>query len=58
MLTFNFSVVQVDLFISSSLAEAFAICGYAFPGFPHFTFVLVWTQIVNLYYSDCRALMC
>ena len=43
---------------SCNCVEAFAICGYAFPGFPHFTFVLVWKQIVNLYYSDCRALMC
>ena len=41
---------------SCNCVEAFAICGYAFPGFPHFTFVLVWKQIVNLYYSDCRAL--
>ena len=57
MLTFNFSVGRFVLFLRV-WAEAFAICGYAFPGFPHFTFVLVWKQIVNLYYSDCRALMC
>ena len=62
MLTFNFSVGRC-LFLRVlagvvACVEAFAICGYAFPGFPHFTFVLVWKQIVNLYYSDCRALMC
>ena len=57
MLTFNFSVGKICLFLRV-LAEAFAICGYAFPGFPHFTFVLVWKEIVNLYYSDCRALVC
>ena len=63
MLTFNFSVGRFVYFFEFwpewlHRVEAFAICGYAFPGFPHFTFVLVWKQIVNLYYSDCRALMC
>ena len=46
MLTFNFSVGRFVSFCEFwpewlHRVEAFAICGYAFPGFPHFTFELV-----------------